>query len=80
MEAYHGDDADKTTEPQQHQALYSQACRPPPVEGESAGRQSVEKWEARSWGREHFGSPVEAERPPLEAATKQRNEDRNWEH
>jgi hypothetical protein len=31
MEADHGDDADDTTERQQHQALASQACRPPPL-------------------------------------------------
>jgi hypothetical protein len=31
MEADHGDDADYTTEPQQHQAPSSQAGRPPPI-------------------------------------------------
>jgi hypothetical protein len=30
------------------------------------------KWEAGSWGRGEFGNPEEEERPPLEAATKQR--------
>jgi hypothetical protein len=38
------------------------------------------KWEAGSWGREQFGNPGEGGRPPLEAATKQCNEDSNWEH
>jgi hypothetical protein len=31
-----------------------------------------EKWEAGSWGREQFANTEEGERPPLEAATKQR--------
>jgi hypothetical protein len=38
------------------------------------------KWEARSWGREQFGSPEEAERLSLEATTKQRSKDRDWGH
>jgi hypothetical protein len=29
-------------------------------------------WEAGTWGREYFGNIEEVERPPLEAATKQR--------
>jgi hypothetical protein len=31
MEADHGDDADDTTERQQHQAPFSQVGRPPPI-------------------------------------------------
>jgi hypothetical protein len=31
-----------------------------------------DKWEAGSWGRGQFGNPEEGQRPPLEAATKQR--------
>jgi hypothetical protein len=33
---------------------------------------SCEKWEAGSWGLGQFGKPEEAERPPVEAATKWR--------
>jgi hypothetical protein len=33
-----------------------------------------------TWGRRQFGNPEEVERPPLEAVTKQRNEDRDCEH
>jgi hypothetical protein len=36
--------------------------------------------ETGSWGRGQFGNPEEGERPPLEAATKHRSEDRDWEH
>jgi hypothetical protein len=55
------------------------------VERESAGWQSVEscsceKWEAGCWGQGQFGNPEEEVRPPLEAATKQRSKDRDWEH
>jgi hypothetical protein len=34
-------------------------------------------WAAGSWGRGQFGNPDEGERPPLEAATKQRSENRD---
>jgi hypothetical protein len=36
--------------------------------------------EAGSWGREQFGNPEEGARPPLEAATKQRQWRRDFEH
>jgi hypothetical protein len=38
------------------------------------------QWEAGSWGRWQFRNPDVLERPPLEAATKQRSDDRDWEH
>jgi hypothetical protein len=38
------------------------------------------QWEAGSWGQGHFGNPEEGDHPQLGAATKQRNEDRYWEH
>jgi hypothetical protein len=49
--------------------------RQPPVVvllWESVQTYSCEKWEAGSWDRGQFGNPEEGERPPLEAATKQR--------
>jgi hypothetical protein len=36
--------------------------------------------ESGSWARGQLGNPQEGERPTLEAATKQRSEDRDWEH
>jgi hypothetical protein len=36
--------------------------------------------EACIWGPGQFGNPEEGERPPLEAVTKQRSEDCDWEH
>jgi hypothetical protein len=39
---------------------------------ESVESCSCEKWEAGKWGRGQFGNTEEAERPPLESATKQR--------
>jgi hypothetical protein len=36
--------------------------------------------EVGSWGPGHFAKPGEEERPQLETATKQRIEDRDWEH
>jgi hypothetical protein len=36
--------------------------------------------EAGSWGRRQFENPGEGECPPFEATTKQRSEDRDWEH
>jgi hypothetical protein len=65
--------------------LYNNDQLPLPVspsresERESAGTQ-LRVAEAGSWGREQFGNPDEGERPPLEAATKQRSEVRDWEH
>jgi hypothetical protein len=47
-------------------------------ERESADRQSVEG--CGSWGRRQFVNPEKGEHPPLEAVTKQRSEDRDWEH
>jgi hypothetical protein len=52
-------------------------------EGPQADRQmkvTVENREAGSWSRGQLGNPEGKERQPLEAATKQRNEDRDWEH
>jgi hypothetical protein len=49
------------------------------VDRGSAGRQ-LKVAEAGSWGRRQFGNPEKGKRPPLEAATKQRSEDRDWEH
>jgi hypothetical protein len=36
--------------------------------------------EAGSWSRGQFREPKDGERPPLEAATKQSSDDRDWEH
>jgi hypothetical protein len=36
--------------------------------------------EIGNWGRGQFGNQEEGERPPLQAATKQRSEDCDWEH
>jgi hypothetical protein len=33
-----------------------------------------------SWGRGNFGNPEEGEREPLKGASKQRSEDRDWDH
>jgi hypothetical protein len=33
-----------------------------------------------SWCREEFGNPEEEERSPLEAATKQRSAECDWDH
>jgi hypothetical protein len=42
-------------------------------------RQAV-RWGAGSWDQEQFYNAEEEEHPPLEAATKQRNVDCEWEH
>jgi hypothetical protein len=48
------------------------------IDWPSVSLETVES--CNSWGRGQFGNPEEEERPPLEAATKQRSEDRDWEH
>jgi hypothetical protein len=57
--------------------LYNEDQLPLPVSRESL--QAV-SWEAGTWGRGQIGNPGEGERPPLEAATKQRSEESDWEH
>jgi hypothetical protein len=59
--------------------LYDEDQLPIPVSQERVCRQTI-SWEAGTWGWGQFGNPQKGEYPLLEAATKQRSEDCDWEH